>query len=85
VPIQSDGFVNGTVVFAPVIVPILRLTGDLNTGWIRGSIRFRTRADAHAYLFEFIEPFYNRQCHQAGLNHLTPAEYHDRWRQTHQS
>jgi putative transposase len=53
--------------------------------WIRGSIRFRTRADAHAYLFEFIDVFYNRQRHQAGLGHLTPAEYHDRWRQAHQS
>lgn len=52
--------------------------------WIRGSIYFETRSEAHAYLFEFIEVFYNRQRHQAGLNHLTPAEYHDRWRQTQQ-
>lgn len=48
--------------------------------WIRGSIWFETRADAHAYLFEFIEVFYNRQRHQAGLGHLTPAEYADKWR-----
>ena len=52
--------------------------------WIRGSIRFRTRAEAHAYLFEFIEVFYNRQRHQAGLGHRTPAEYHEHWRQAHQ-
>ena len=52
--------------------------------WIRGSIRFRTRAEAHAYLFEFIEVFYNRQRHQAGLGHLTPTEYHDRWRQANE-
>jgi putative transposase len=52
--------------------------------WIRGSIWFETRADAHAYLFEFIEIFYNRQRHQAGLDHLTPAEYIDRWRQRQQ-
>jgi putative transposase len=52
--------------------------------WIRGSIRFRTRAEAHAYLFEFIEVFYNRQRHQAGLEHRTPAEYHEHWRQAHQ-
>ena len=52
--------------------------------WIRGSIYFETRAEAHAYLFEFIEVFYNRQRHQAGLNHLTPAEYADHWRQTRQ-
>ena len=48
--------------------------------WIRGSIWFPTRTAAHAYLFEFIEVFYNRQRHQAGLGHLTPAEYADKWR-----
>ena len=48
--------------------------------WIRGSIWFETRADAHAYLFEFIEVFYNRQRHQTGLGHLTPAEYADKLR-----
>jgi transposase InsO family protein len=51
--------------------------------WIRGSIWFPTRAEAHAYLFEFIEVFYNRQRHQAGLGHLTPAEYADKWRHDH--
>ncbi len=51
--------------------------------WIRGSIWFETRAAAHAYLFEFIEVFYNRQRHQAGLGHLTPAEYADKWRHDH--
>lgn len=49
--------------------------------WIRSSIWFTTRAEAHAYLFEFIEVFYNRQRHQPGLGHLTPSEYADRWRQ----
>jgi putative transposase len=49
-------------------------------GWVRGSIWFATRAEAHAYLFEFIEVFYNRQRHQVGLGHLTPAEYADKWR-----
>ena len=53
--------------------------------WIRGSIWFPTRADAHAYLFEFIEVFYNRQRHQAGLEHHTPAEYLARWRQAHEA
>lgn len=52
--------------------------------WIRGSIWFATRADAHAYLFEFIEVFYNRQRHQSGLGHLTPAEYADKWRRDHE-
>ncbi|MCB0983855.1 MAG: IS3 family transposase [Ilumatobacter sp.] len=52
--------------------------------WIRGSIRFNTHAEAHAYLFEFIEVFYNRQRHQTGLGHLTPAEYADKWRRDHE-
>lgn len=52
--------------------------------WIRGSIWFPTRAEAHAYLFEFIEVFYNRQRHQTGLGHLTPTEYADKWRRDHE-
>jgi transposase InsO family protein len=43
--------------------------------WIRGSIFFPTRRDARLYLFEFIEIFYNRQRHQAGLGFMTPVEY----------
>jgi transposase InsO family protein len=43
--------------------------------WIRGSIFFPTRRDARLYLFEFIEVFYNRQRHQAGLTFMTPVEY----------
>lgn len=52
--------------------------------WIRGSIWFASRVEAHAYLFEFIEVFYNRQRHQTGLGHLTPAEYADKWRRDHE-
>jgi transposase InsO family protein len=52
--------------------------------WIRGSIHFQTRTEAHDYLFEFIEVFYNRQRHQARLDHLTPTEYLNRWRQRQQ-
>lgn len=33
------------------------------------------RASLRAALFEYIEVFYNRERHQAGLNHQTPAEY----------
>jgi hypothetical protein len=36
---------------------------------------FPTRDEARLYLFEFIEIFYNRQCHQARLGHRTPAEF----------
>ena len=50
---------------------------------IRGDsgIWFETRDAARAYLFEFIEVFYNRQRHQAGLGHLTPAEYAAQFRE----
>ena len=51
--------------------------------WIRGSIWFETRAEARAYLFEFIEVFDNRQRHQEGPGHLTPTEYADKWRHDH--
>ncbi len=42
---------------------------------IRGGVPFATRDEARAYLFEYIEVFYNRQRHQARLGHLTPADY----------
>jgi transposase InsO family protein len=47
--------------------------------WIRGSLRFPTRAAARLYLFEYIEVFYNRQRHQTALGHLTPLEYRQRF------
>jgi hypothetical protein len=31
-----------------------------------------------AALFDYIEIFYNRERHQAGLDHRTPAEYEKR-------
>lgn len=43
--------------------------------WARGSDRFSTRAEARLFLFEWFEVFYNRQRHQAGLGHRTPAEF----------
>ncbi len=42
---------------------------------IRGTLIFATRAEARAFLFDYIEVFYNRQRHQARLGHLTPADY----------
>lgn len=47
--------------------------------WIRGSLRFPTRAAARLYLFEYIEIFYNRQRHQTALGHLTPLEHRQRF------
>jgi len=42
---------------------------------IRGSLTFDTRAQARSFLFDYIEIFYNRQRHQARLNHQTPVEH----------
>lgn len=44
--------------------------------WIRGTLRFPTRAAGRLYLFEYIEVFYNRQRHQTVLGHRTPLEHH---------
>lgn len=43
--------------------------------WIYGSDRFSTRAELRAVVFDYVEVFYNRQRHQQGLGHMTPAEY----------
>ena len=37
--------------------------------------KWSSRDDLRAALFDYIEVFYNRQRHQAGLGHLTPADY----------
>jgi hypothetical protein len=37
-------------------------------------VRFRTRAEARAVVFEYIEIFYNRQRLHSGLGYRTPAE-----------
>lgn len=36
---------------------------------------FRTRAEAHSAIFEYMEVFYNRQRHHSFLGGLTPAEF----------
>lgn len=39
-----------------------------------GNWHRRTRSEVRTILFDYIEVFYNRQRHQAGLEHRTPAE-----------
>lgn len=41
---------------------------------IHGDWASITRSELRTILFDYIEVFYNRQRHQAGLNHHTPAE-----------
>jgi len=42
--------------------------------WIHQRQRWSSRAELRAALFDYIETFYNRQRHQAGLDHRTPSE-----------
>ena len=41
---------------------------------IHGDWRTSTRSELRTILFDYIETFYNRTRHQAGLEHRTPAE-----------
>ena len=40
--------------------------------------RFRTRAEARAAIFDYIEIFYNRQRRHSALGYLSPAEFERR-------
>jgi transposase InsO family protein len=42
--------------------------------WIYQRRSWSSRAELRAALFVYIEAFYNRSRHQAGLDHRTPAE-----------
>jgi putative transposase len=46
---------------------------SLKTERVHGA-QFRTRAEAKAAVFEYIEVFYNRQRLHSGLGYRTPAE-----------
>ena len=41
---------------------------------IHGDWTQLTRSQLRTVLFDYIETFYNRRRHQAGLDHRTPAE-----------
>ncbi len=42
--------------------------------WIHRRRHWSSRAELRAALFDYIEAFYNRARHQAGLDHRTPSE-----------
>lgn len=44
--------------------------------WLYGK-HFKTRQEARAAVFEYIEIFYNRQRIHASNNYLTPEEYYN--------
>ena len=51
--------------------PMESFWGKLKQEWLYGR-RFRTRAEAKAAIFEYIEVFYNRQRRHSSCNYLTP-------------
>ena len=53
--------------------PMESFFASLKTEWVHEA-RFRTRAEARAAVFEYIEVFYNRQRLHSALGYRTPAE-----------
>ena len=51
--------------------PMESFWGKLKQEWLYGR-RFRTRDEAKAAIFEYIEVFYNRQRRHSSCNYLTP-------------
>jgi putative transposase len=47
---------------------------SLKTEWVH-HYRYKTRTEAKASIFEYIEIFYNRQRRHSQLGYLAPAEY----------
>lgn len=42
--------------------------------------KYQTRAEAKSSIFEYIEPFYNRERRHSGLGNLSPFEYEQRFK-----
>jgi len=42
--------------------------------FLHGPIKSKTRSQLRTIVFDYVEVFYNRERHQAGLGHRTPAE-----------
>ena len=53
--------------------PMESFFASLKTAWVHEA-RFRTRAEARAAVFEYIEVFYNRQRLHSALGYRTPTE-----------
>jgi transposase InsO family protein len=47
---------------------------SLKTEWVH-HYRYKTRQEAKASIFEYVEIFYNRQRRHSHLNYLSPADY----------
>jgi len=55
--------------------PMESFWGKMKSEWLNEQ-HFRTRAQARAAVFEYVEIFYNRQRLHASNNYLTPEEYY---------
>ena len=44
--------------------------------------RYRTRAEAAADLFDYIEPFYSRKCLHSTLGYVSPVKFLENWLST---
>lgn len=49
--------------------------GKMKCEWLN-ELRFKTREEAKAAVFEYVEIFYNRQRSHATNGYLTPEEYY---------
>ena len=58
--------------------PMESFWGKMKYEWLNEQ-RFRTRAEARAAIFEYIEIFYNRQRLHAANGYLTPHEYYSKY------
>jgi len=57
--------------------PMESFWGKLKCEWLYGT-HFKTREEARAAVFEYVEVFYNRQRIHATNGYLTPEEYYNR-------
>lgn len=69
----SDGSVGDA--YDNAAMEAFRATLKKEVHHIWGPVSQRTRSELRTILFDYIEVFYNRHRHQAGLDHLTPADY----------
>lgn len=56
--------------------PMESFWGKMKCEWLYGK-RFKTRQEARAAVFEYVEIFYNRRRIHASNGYLTPEEYYD--------
>ena len=56
--------------------PMESFWGKMKSEWLNGR-RFRTRDEARAAVFEYVEIFYNRQRIHESNGYLTPEEYYN--------